>query len=156
MAPKKRQGRRESMEEKAAKLRQRSLALQTKGMVTELIRIAKARADLVPLLLQHAYSLGAPRNDKPVEEEATATTTVPDSTEDASPEPVAKRGQLLDRIPKSHKTWQDVPTQYFVHVLSKCEPISLSAASLRQLCPARSKLTPEWTILEIWEMVTNM
>jgi len=162
-----------SSEEQAAKLRRRAMELQNKGMLHELQTICKARPDLVPLLLQHAYSLGAPRHlehsdgTTPVDGDATTplgaqrrhsdgTTPLGAQLEADDAESSHRRGDVSATIPRQFQTWGAVPAQYFVHVLAAAEPIALSQAQLRTLSSKSSKHVPKARLLEIWEMITNL
>lgn len=159
-----------SPEEQADKLRKRALELQQKGMLDELVRICKDRQDLVPLLLQHAYSLGAPRARAATQSASLTSglsgtgTTAPAIAETENmaedqplpTQPVHRRGDVAKHIPRCHQTWATVPQQYFVHVLSNTEPIALSAANLRQLAGFKSRFIPKSALLDLWEFMTNL
>lgn len=155
-------------DEQTAKLRRRAMLVQNRGMVQELMNICKERIDLVPHILQHAYSLGAPRSstggmlgDSPPgpaivdDETPQKPRRAGDSGSAIEPSPGHKRGEVDNMIPRCHQVWSSVPPQYFVHVLSCVEPISLSAQQLKVVAPPKSKHIPKALLLELWEAVTN-
>ena len=123
-----------TVDQQAARLRQRALDLQQKGMKDEMLAICKKRPDLVPLLLQHAYSLGAERaraaDDMVVPMPSspkgkTDNALVPISPQDNDAKPTHKRGEVSTSIPRCHQVWSTVPVQYLVHVMARAEPIAL-------------------------------
>lgn len=63
--------------------------------------------------------------------------------------------RLTTRSPVAIKFGVPFPPQYFVHVLSSVEPISLSAQQLKVLAPAKSKHIPKALLLELGGAVTN-
>lgn len=166
MAPKRSRAVAASAEEQAAKLRKRALELQNKGMREELMEITKNRPDLTPLLLQHAYSLGAPRSGagSSVAAEQAATSSNDGAKlalcdgQVVSPGKQAghRRGEVDEVIPRCHQTWGSVPPQYIMHFLSSMEPIALSLANLKQLAPAKSKHVPKGALLELFEALCGI
>lgn len=159
-----------SREAQADRLRARALALQNQGMMEELMVISKPRPDLVPLLLQHAYSLGAPRVNsaksaasgvQPGSVVTSSCAMLHDSAAESDNGSLGgssgfKRGDVQPVIPRCFQTWASCPPQYFVHLLSGAEPISLSAAALKSLSPNKSKHIPKKVLLELWERMTNL
>ena len=157
--------RKATVAEQAARLRQRALDLQQKGMKDELVAVCKKRPELVPLLLQHAYALGADRakpagelvapspSSPPKDNDAKAMACVEDSP---SAKVAHKRGEVSSTIPRCHQVWSTVLAQYLVHVMARAEPISLSSASLSQLSSKKSKYLPRPAMMELWEYLTNV
>jgi hypothetical protein len=110
-------------------------------MSEEILGMFKQRPDLVPLLLEDAYSLGAkraraaddmvaptPSSPKDAEDKA----LMPISPQDNDAESTRKRGEQSESIPRCHQVWSTVPDIYLMYVMSRAEPIALSTASLRQ------------------------
>ena len=154
---------RKSDSQRAEEMRQKAMALQNRGMQQELAQISKNRPDLVPLLLQHAYALGAPRNleegrmlaDSPAKSQLALCDATAHDEEAPSSGSGYKRGDVQPIIPRCFQDWGHCPPQYLLHILSEVEPISLGSGALRQLCPTKSKHIPKVALNNLFERVCN-
>jgi hypothetical protein len=127
--------------QQAARLRQRALDLQQKGMSEEMLGICKQRPDLVPLLLLDAYSLGAKRASA-ADDMVALTPSSPKDADDKALMPISpqdndakstrKRGEQSESTPRCYQVWSTAPAIYLMYVMARTEPIALSTASLRQ------------------------
>jgi hypothetical protein len=81
---------------------------------------------------------------------------MPISPQDNDAKSTRKRGEQSESIPRCHQVWSTVPDIYLMYVMSRTEPIALSAASLRQFSTKKSKSLPTIVMMELWEYLTNI
>ena len=166
-----------AVEDEISRLQARTLKLQYKSIMQEVLDMLKDRPELLPSALQHMKNIHGVRSagmakpglpcslvdeddsefiDETPKKKAKLTGTPmrsPSASTDASsPASVVTRAD----IPKCYTKGNSLPPVYFSHAITALEPIALSKNAMSAICDRGQKIPSKAKLLEIFELLTTM
>ena len=165
-----------AVEDEISRLQARTLKLQYKSIMQEVLDMLKAHPELLPSTLQHMKNIHGVRSAGMAKPELPCSLVDEDSEFiDEAPKKKAKltgtpmqspsastdassSASVVTRadIPKCYTKVSSLPPVYLSHVITALEPIALSKNAMRAICNRGQKIPSKLKLLEIFELLTTM